>query len=130
MKQERPRETICSTFSLDLDPIVHRRSQDHVLNRVRIFVSLSSKGSESLAPSYRCCAHDNHAISRGAFLSFSKARFVFDELSGWNPYTSILYDHPKEEKKSSFGHKRKVLIAISPSLQSQGLAIKPKPSMS
>jgi hypothetical protein len=74
MKQERPRETICSTFSLDLYPIV--------LNRVRIFVSLSSKGSESLAPSYKCCAHDNHAISRGAFLSFSKARFVFDELSG------------------------------------------------
>jgi hypothetical protein len=58
------------------------------------------------------------------------ARFIFDELSGWNPYTSFLYDHPKEEKKSSSSHKGEVLIAISPSLQSQGLAIKPKPSMS
>jgi hypothetical protein len=43
---------------------------------------------------------------------------------------NILYDHPKEEKKSSSSHKRDILIAISPSLQSQGLAIKPKPSMS
>jgi hypothetical protein len=40
------------------------------------------------------------------FISFSKARFVFDELSGWNPYTSIRYDHPKEEKKSSSSHKK------------------------
>jgi hypothetical protein len=64
------------------------------------------------------------------FISFSKARFVFDELSGWNPYTSILYDHPKEEKKSYSSHKREVLIVVSPSLQPQGLSIKPKPSMS
>jgi hypothetical protein len=35
MKQERAWETICSTFSVDLYPIVHRRSQDHILNRVR-----------------------------------------------------------------------------------------------
>jgi hypothetical protein len=33
MKQERAWETICSTFSVDLYPIVHRRSQDHILNR-------------------------------------------------------------------------------------------------
>jgi hypothetical protein len=63
-------------------------------------------------------------------LFFLFLRQVFDKLSGWNPYTSILYDHPKEEKKSSSSHKREVLIAISPSLQSQGLAIKPKPSVS
>jgi hypothetical protein len=56
--------------------------------------------------------HDHHAVSREAFLSFSKVRFVFDKLSGWKLYTSILYDHPKEEKKSSSRHKREVLIAI------------------
>jgi hypothetical protein len=35
MKQERAWETICSTISVDLYPIVHHRSQDHILNRVR-----------------------------------------------------------------------------------------------
>jgi hypothetical protein len=35
MKQERAWETICSTFTVDLYPTVHRRSQDHILNRVR-----------------------------------------------------------------------------------------------
>jgi hypothetical protein len=85
-------------FSVDLYPIVYRKSQDHILNRVRNLCIIISKGSESLAPSYECCEHDHHAVSRGAFLSFSKARFVFDKLSGWNPCTSILYDHPKEEK--------------------------------
>jgi hypothetical protein len=92
-------------LSVDLYPIVHRRSQDHILNRVRNLCIIILEGSESLAPSYECCEHDHHAVSRGVFLSFSKARFVFDELSGWYRYTSIFCDHPKEEKKSSSSHK-------------------------
>jgi hypothetical protein len=35
MKQERDLETTCSTFSVDLYPIIHCGSKDHILNRVR-----------------------------------------------------------------------------------------------
>jgi hypothetical protein len=54
-------------------------------------------------------------------------RFILDFISGWNPYVSILYEHPREE--SSSRPKEEVLIAKLESFQSQDLAINPKPSI-
>jgi hypothetical protein len=44
--------------------------------------------------------------------------------------TSIRYELPEEEKESSPEQDKKVLIAKSQPLQSQGLAINPNPSIS
>ena len=63
--------------------------------------------------------------SRGGFLhlSVSEARSMLDRIIGKIPYTS------KEEKESSPEQEEKVLIAKSQPLQSQDLAINPKPSI-
>ena len=69
--------------------------------------------------------------SRGAFLhlSASEARCMLDRISGRTPCTSIPNKLPEEEKKSSPEQEEKVLIAKSQPLQSQDLAINPKPSI-
>ena len=67
--------------------------------------------------------------SRGAFLhlSTSEARAMLDRISGKTPYTSIHNELPQKEKKSSPDQEEEVLIAKSQPLQSQDLAINPKP---
>jgi len=69
--------------------------------------------------------------SRGAFLhlSASEARSVLDRISGKTPCTSIHNELLKEDKESSPEQEVKVLIAKSQPLQSQDLAINPKPSI-
>ena len=69
--------------------------------------------------------------SRGAFLhlSASDARSMLDRISGKTPCTSIHNEFPKVEKKSSPDQVEEVLIAKSQPLQSQDLAINPKPSI-
>ena len=68
--------------------------------------------------------------SRGGFLclSVSGARTILDRNNGKTPCTSIHDELPEEEKKSSPNQEDKVLIAKSQPLQSQDLAINPKPS--
>ena len=69
------------------------------------------------------------AASRGAFLhlSTSEARAMLDRISGKTSCTSIHNELLEEEKKSSPEQEEKVLIAKSQPLQSQDLAINPKP---
>ena len=71
------------------------------------------------------------AASRGAFfqLTASEARSMLDKISGKTPCTSIHNELLEEEKESSPEQEEKVLIAKSQPLQSQGLAINPKPSI-
>ena len=71
------------------------------------------------------------AASRGAFLhlSASEARFMLDKISGKTPCTSNHNKLLEEEKESSPEQEEEVLIAKSQPLQSQGLAINPKPSI-
>jgi hypothetical protein len=68
--------------------------------------------------------------SRGAFLhlSISEARFMLKKISETTPFTSSHNKLPEKEKKSSPEQVEEVLITKSPPLQSQGLAINPKPS--
>jgi len=54
---------------------------------------------------------------------------MLDRISGKTPYTSIHNELPEEEKESSPKQEEEVLIAKSQPLQSQGLAINPKPSI-
>ena len=54
---------------------------------------------------------------------------MLDRISGKTPYTSIHNEHPEEEKESSPEQEEEVLIAKSQPLQSQDLAINPKPSI-
>ena len=70
--------------------------------------------------------------SRGAFLclSVSEARTILDKIIGITPYNSIHDELSEKEKKSSPNQEEKVLIAKSQPLQSQDLAINPKPSIS
>jgi hypothetical protein len=70
--------------------------------------------------------------SWGAFLylSASEARSMLNNISEKTPCTSIQYELPGEEKESSPGQEEEVLIAKLESLQSQDLAINPKPSIS
>ena len=65
---------------------------------------------------------------RGAFLhlSASEARSMLDRISGKTPCTSIHNELPEEEKESS-PDQEEVLIAKSQPLQSQDLAVNPKP---
>jgi len=51
------------------------------------------------------CAWSSCSFWRNLFFPFL-SKVCFDKLSGWNPYTSILYDHPKEEESSSSRKKR------------------------
>jgi hypothetical protein len=69
--------------------------------------------------------------SRGAFicLSISEARTILDKIIRITPCTSIHDELLEEEKESSLKQEEEVLIAISQSLQSQDLAISPKPSI-
>ena len=66
--------------------------------------------------------------SRGAFLclSVSEARTILDRIIGKTLYTSIHDELPKDEKESP-EQIEEVLIAKSQPLQSQDLAINPKP---
>jgi hypothetical protein len=68
-------------------------------------------------------------VSRGAFLYLfaSEARSILNKISEKTPCTSIHYELLKKEKESSPEQEKKVLIAKSRSLQSQGLAINPNP---
>ena len=70
------------------------------------------------------------AASRGAFLhlSASEVRSMLDKISGKTPCTS---NHNKllEEEKESSPEQEEVLIAKSQPLQSQNLAVNPKPSI-
>ena len=54
---------------------------------------------------------------------------MLDKISGKTPYTSIHNELPEKEKESSPEQEEKVLIVKSQPLQSQDLAINPKPSM-
>ena len=67
--------------------------------------------------------------SRGSFLhlSASEARAMLDRISGKTPCTSIHNELPEEENESSPKQEEEVLIAKSQPLQSQDLAINPKP---
>jgi hypothetical protein len=67
--------------------------------------------------------------SRGAFLhlSASEAKSILNKISEKTPCTSIHFELLEEEKESSPEQEKKVLIAKSQSLQSQGLAINPNP---
>jgi hypothetical protein len=121
---------MCSTFIVDLYPIVHRRYQDHIFNRVRNLCIIISKGCESLAPSYECCAHDHHAVSRGAFLSFLRQGLSLTNSAGGTLTLAFFMTTQRKKRNHPLATKGEVLIAISPSLQYQGLAIKPKPSVS
>ena len=69
------------------------------------------------------------AASRGTLLnlSTSEARAMLDRISGKTPSTSIPNKLLEEEKESSLKQEEKVLIAQSQPLQSQDLAINPKP---
>ena len=71
------------------------------------------------------------AASRGAFLhlSASEARSMLDKISEKTPCTSNHNKLLEEEKESSPKQEEEVLIAKSQPLQSQGLAISPKPSI-
>jgi hypothetical protein len=70
------------------------------------------------------------ATSRGAFLhlSISEARSMLKKISETTFFTGSHNKLPEKEKKSSPEQVEEVLIAKSPPLQSQGLAINPKPS--
>ena len=59
----------------------------------------------------------------------SEARTILDKIIGNTPYTGIHDEHPEEEKESSPEEEEEVLIAKPQPLQSQGLAINPKPSI-
>ena len=67
--------------------------------------------------------------SRGAFLclSVSEARTILDRIIRKTRYTSNHDQLPKDEKESSPDQEEEVLIAKSQPLQSQDLAINPKP---
>ena len=52
---------------------------------------------------------------------------MLDRISGKTPCTSIHNELPEEEKESSSKQEEEVLIAKSQPLQSQDLAINPKP---
>jgi hypothetical protein len=67
--------------------------------------------------------------SRGAFLhlSASEAKSILNKISEKTPCTSIHFELLEEENESSPEQEKKVLIAKSQSLQSQGLAINPNP---
>ena len=69
------------------------------------------------------------AASRGAFLYLfvSEARTILDRNIGKTPCTSIHDELPEEEKESSLKQEEKVLIVKSQPLQSQDVAINPKP---
>jgi hypothetical protein len=69
------------------------------------------------------------AASRGVFLHLttSEARAMLDRISGKTFYTSIHNELPKKEKKSFPNQEEEVIIAKSQPLQSQDLAINPKP---
>jgi len=54
---------------------------------------------------------------------------MLDKISGKTPYTSNHNKLLEEEKESSPEQEEEVLIAKSQPLQSQGLAINPKPSI-
>jgi hypothetical protein len=71
-----------------------------------------------------------HAASRGAFLhlSISEVRSMLKNISETTPFTSSHNKLPEKEKKSSLERVEEILITKSPPLQSQGLAINPKPS--
>ena len=99
---------------LDLD------IQDPVLLQ-HFYMGLSKDSMESL-----------DVASRGAFLhlSISEARSMLDRISGKTPCTSIHNELPEEEKESSPEQEEEVLIAKSQPLQSQDLAVNPKPSIS
>ena len=69
--------------------------------------------------------------SRGAFLclSVSEARTILDRIIGKTLYTSIHDELPKDKKESSPEQEDEVLVVKSQPLQSQDLAINPKPSI-
>jgi hypothetical protein len=60
-------------------------------------------------------------------LSASEAKSILNKISEKTPWTSIHFELLEEEKESSPEQEKKVLIAKSQSLQSQGLAINPNP---
>ena len=84
----------------------------------KFYMGLSKDSMESL-----------NAASRGAFLqlSASEARSMLDKISGKTPCTSNHNKLLEEEKESSPKQEEEVLIAKSQPLQSQDLAINPKP---
>jgi hypothetical protein len=70
-----------------------------------------------------------NVASGGAFLylSTSDARAMLNRISKITPCTSIHNELSEEETESSLEQEEKVLIAKSQPLQSQDLAINPKP---
>ena len=71
------------------------------------------------------------AASIGAFLHLfaSEARSMLDKISAKTPCTSIHNELLEKEKESSPKQEEQVLIPKSQPLQSQDLAINPKPSI-
>ena len=67
--------------------------------------------------------------TRGAFLCLSihEPRTILDKIIGKTACTRIHDELPEKEKKSSPNQEEQVLIAKAQSLQSQDLAINPKP---
>ena len=84
------------------------------------YMGLSNDSMESL-----------DVASKGAFLHLyaSEARSMLDKVSEKTTCTSNHNKLHKEEKESSPEQEEEVLIAKSQPLQSQGLAINPKPSI-
>ena len=93
--------------------------QDSVLLQY-FYMGLSKDSRESL-----------DVASRGAFLhlSTSEARAMLNRISGITPCTSIHNELLEKENESPPKQEEKVLIAKSQPLQSQDLAINPKPSI-
>ena len=147
-------ETLCSKFCLRFFPIskvVRLRKEvlnfrqleeeslatswDHINDIITTGPDLAISDLMLLQYFYMGLSKDSResldVASRGAFLylSASEARSMLNRISGITPCTSIHNKLLEEEKESSPEQENEVLIAKSQPLQSQDLAINPKPSI-